>query len=235
MGYCNVNELSTYTGFSPSDFKVNGKEMTEAEWNDFLDLIISNAYQKINRYCNVTSFETTTVTEYHDGRGSTGDFGAYRDFDKTFYLRESPVQSVTSLSINNQSPSVSPVWVDLTEVSALADGDFIVNKNYELGKIIIVSGNVPVEGYNNVKIVYVSGYPTSSDEYKDIKMANILVAQNLLLQKKKVQEATTLRATGARDMSEMFALFNESYVLTNEIKNTLDRYKRRQVDMSLYQ
>jgi hypothetical protein len=66
-------------------------------------------------------------------------------------------------------------------------------------------------------------------------MANILVAQNLLLQKKKVQEATTLRATGARDMSEMFALFNESYVLTNEIKNTLDRYKRRQVDMSLYQ
>lgn len=235
MGYCNVNELSTYTGFSPSDFKVNGTVMTEAEWNNFLELIISNAYQKINRYCNVTSFETTTITEYHDGRGSTADFNTWSEFDKTFYLRESPIQSVTSVSVNNQSPSTKPVWTPLTEVTALADGDFIVNKNYDLGKIIIVSGKVPVKGYNNVKIVYVSGYPTTSNEYADIKMANILVAQNLLLQKKKVQEATTLRATGARDMSEMFALFNESYVLTNEIKNTLDRYKRRQVDMSLYQ
>ena len=235
MKYANATELITYTGFSTSDFKINGEEMSDAEWYDFLDIILSTATKIVNRYCNVYSFLTSTITEYHNGRGATGDNYTHRDFDKTFYLREGPVQSVTSFSANNNSPTVKIEWTPLTEITESSSGDYIVDTNYELAKIIILSGKIPIKGYNNVKIVYATGYDEDSDEYNDIKLSTIRVATNILLQKKKIQESTTVRHTGVRDFSTMFDLFNESYVLTDDIKAVLGRYRRRKVDPYLYQ
>ena len=235
MAYCDINDVLAFTGFTTSDFKINGDEMSEAEWNDFLSFVIDTSTQVVNRYCNVETFESREVTEYHNGRGSNGDNGEYLDFDREFYLRESPSNSVTSVSVNSNDPSVIPSWTALTEVSALTAGDYIFVKNYETGKIIFVSSNVPIEGYNNVKIVYNAGYSASSDAYSDIRMATIRIAQNYLLLKKKLQEATTIRQTGIRDHALMFTPSNERYILTDEIKETLNRYARKIGDFTMYQ
>lgn len=234
MAYCSQTDILAYTGFTRTDFLLNGSEMTQAEWSDFLDLIIDDASQIVNRYCNVIDFNSHTVTEYHNGSGATGDEDIYLDSDKVFTLRELPVISVTSVSRNISAATEIPSWSALTCVSGSSSGDYLLQTRYELTQIRIVSGNVPVHGYNNVKIEYVAGYASTSNEYLDIRLATIRIAQNLLLQKKKIQEATTIRASGIRDYSQMFSLFNETYVLTDEIKSVLDRYRRKQYAFDLY-
>ena len=57
MAYCDINDVLAFTGFTTSDFKINGDEMSEAEWNDFLSFVIDTSTQVVNRYCNVKSFE----------------------------------------------------------------------------------------------------------------------------------------------------------------------------------
>ena len=234
MAYCSETDILAYTGFTQSDFLINGSEMTQAEWSDFLDLIIDDASQIVNRYCNVIDFNSHTVTEYHNGSGTTGDEDTYLDSDKVFTLRELPVISVTSFERNIASSESIPDWETLSEVSASAAGDYIIETRFELTHLRIVSGSVPVHGYSNVRAIYLAGYASTSNEYKDIRLATIRIAQNLLLQKKKVQEATTIRASGIRDYSQMFSLFNETYVLTDEIKSVLDRYRRKQYAFDLY-
>ena len=235
MTYCDINDVLAFTGFTTSDFKINGEEMTEAEWNDFLSFVINASNQVVNRYCNVETFEAREVTEYHNGRGHTGDNGEYTDFDRQFYLRESPSNSITSVAVNSLDPSQIPVWTDMTEVSALTAGDFIFVNDYETGKVIFVTSTIPVEGYHNVKIVYNAGYSTSSGAYNDIRMATIRICQNYLLLKKKIQESTTIRQTGIRDHAMMFTPSNERYILTDEIKETLNRYARKIGDFTMYQ
>ena len=235
MAYCSQTDILAYTGFTRTDFLIDGSEMSLAEWADFLDLIIDDASQIVNRYCNVIEFTSHAVTEYHNGRGATGDNDTYLDSDKVFTLRELPVITVSALARNVGSAEAIPAWETLSAVSESAAGDYLLETRYELTHIRIVSGNVPRNGYNNVRVTYTAGYSSTSNEMKDIRLATIRIAQNLLLQKKKIQEATSIRASGIRDYSQMFSLFNESFVLTDEIKTVLDRYRRKQFAFDLYQ
>jgi hypothetical protein len=57
---------------------------------------------------------------------------------------------------------------------------------------------------------------------------------NLLLHKKKIQEALTIRAQGIRDYSQMFDIMNESAILTENIKLVLDKYKRWNIEGDMF-
>jgi hypothetical protein len=223
--------------------------MTESQWITFLSTVLPNIDQMLNRYCNVTSFDpSTTVVEYHSGRGANDDeMGGYspRYFtygldtqgttylmtDKTFNLRE-VFYSLTSVE-EDVSPKTSVAsWSTRTQRGVTA-GDFeVVTKNEQT--YIIFHNNIPMYGENNVRITYKCGYGTSTNQYSQIKLQALRMATNFLLLKKKVQEAVNIRAQGIRDYSQMFDISNESMILTPNIKEVLDKYRRYPIEGSVY-
>lgn len=233
MAYCTGDEVEAVTGFSCAHFKESGLTMTETQFATLLTLFINRATQLINRYCNVTSFEEHSVVEYHDGRGATGDEKTYLETDRIYHLRE-PLISLTSVEYDSGSSTSAPTWTTLTPRSADAGGDFMLITRNETSYIRFTS-IVPIKGYDNVRITYDAGYVADSPEFYDLKVACIRIVENMLLIKKKIQEATTIRATGTREASRMFEVFNESLILTDDVKDTLARYRRPPGDLYSYE
>jgi len=250
MAYITQADIETYTGFTYTDFKVAGAVMSSVQWAAMITAYIPYIEQMINRYCNVTSFDpTTTITEYHSGRGANDDeMGGYspRYFtygldtqgttylmsDKTFYLRE-VFNTLTSVKEDVSPKTSAPSWTARTQRSAGVAGDFEVSTKNEVTAIIFHT-NIPMYGENNVEIVYTCGYPTSSNQYKEIQLCALRMMGNLLLAKKKIQEVTTIRAQGIRDFSQMMDIMNESAVLTENVRLTLDKFKRFPIEGSMF-
>jgi len=225
MSYFDQEDIEAYTGFSSSDFKDAGITMTATQWGDFCTSVVENVTQMINRYCNVTSFETHTVIEYHDGRGAQADHDDYIPLDTSIYLREYATGVATVYEDINVK-TATEYWVERTERSTATAGDYTVNTRYELTTVNFHS-NCPREGTHNIKIVYYAGYPSGAVELNEIKWIGLRIAKNLLLEKKKVAEAMTIRGTGVRDYAEMFKpLSDERGILTESIKQDLHKYRR---------
>ena len=248
MAYVTRGEIETFTGMYYTDFKVGGSTMTEAQWIDFLSYSIPNIDQIINRYCIVTSFDpTTAIVELHSGRGATNDeYGSgsnlglawsstgasYIESDTAFFLREL-FYSMTSVEEDTNPKTSVPAWTTRAVRSASVAGDYeIITKNEVT--YIQFHQNVPLAGNNNVRITYYTGYGTGTAQYKEIKLQALRMVSNLLLHKKKIQEALTIRAQGIRDFSQMFDIMNESALLTENIRLVLDKYKRYPIEGSIY-
>jgi hypothetical protein len=234
---------------SYTDFKIAGATMTESQWISFLAVILPNIDQMLNRYCNVTSFDpATSIVEYHSGRGANDDemggyspryftYGldtqgtTYLTSDKTFNLRE-VFYTLTSVE-EDVSPKTSVAsWQTRTQRGITA-GDFEVYTKNEVTSIVF-HNNIPMYGDNNVRITYKCGYGTTTSQYAEIKLQALRMVTNFLLLKKKVQEAVNIRAQGIRDYSQMFDISNESMVLTPNIKEVLDKYRRYPIEGSLF-
>ena len=233
MTYVTQHEVEAFTGFSYTDFKESGSVMTESQWSDFLGNALGNVDQIIHRYCNVTSFDPTTIVEYHSGRGANDDEGGSKSpgwitSDRTFYLRE-VLYSFTTAEEDVAAKTAVPSWVERDVRSSIAAGDFEIITQNELTKIVY-NQNVPAIGENNVRFTYKCGYGTNTEQYRQIKYCALRMAANYLLHKKKIQEANTIRAQGTRDYSQMFDIMNESAILTENIRLTLDRFKRWNIE-----
>jgi len=224
MAYFSQTDIERYTGFSSSSFKEAGVTMTSTQWNLLCATIIDVVTQQINSWCQVTSFEPHTVTEYKNGKGATGDNNTYREEDVCFYLFETAT-SVISVYEDTSSKTATPDWTLRTERSATTAGDYEFLKEYDLSYIRF-HNNIPRKGKKNVKITYWGGYATGSPELNEIKIIACRIAKNYLLEKKKVQESTTLRQTGISDFAPMFDPKEGMYnILTDDIKSDLIRYK----------
>lgn len=250
MAYVTRNDLEAFSGMSYTDFKIGGATMTESQWITFLGLTLPNIDQALNRYCNVTSFDpTTTIVEYHSGRGANDDemggfspryftYGldtqgtTYLMSDKTFYLKE-VFYSLTSVEEDVSPKTTAPSWVTRTQRTTGVAGDFEVRTEDEVTTIVF-HNNIPMYGEKNVKITYKCGYGTSTSQYSEIKLQALRMATNFLLLKKKVQEAVNIRAQGIRDYSQMFDIMNESSILTPNIKEVLDKYRRHPIPGSWF-
>jgi len=151
--------------------------------------------------------------------------------DKTFNLRE-VFYSLTKVEEDVSPKTTVASWSTRTERGVTA-GDFeVVTKNEQTS--IIFHNNIPMYGENNVRITYKCGYGTSTNQYSQIKLQALRMATNFLLLKKKVQEAVNIRAQGIRDYSQMFDISNESMILTPNIKEVLDKYRRYPIEGSVY-
>lgn len=234
MTYIGVTDVEEFTGFTYTDFKKDGRAMTEPEWNTFCSTHIDIVTQLMHRYCGVESFEATTVVELHDGSGATGDESAtseYLDSDRSFSLRKLPVISVTSVEEDTAGITAVPNWVTRTERSDSDAGDYVVQTDYEFTKIVFHS-HIPSNGRRNVRITYQSGYLSSSEEFSELTLILKRMMQSVLLTKKKVQEATTIRNANVRDYSQMFEPVPEQDILTESIILQLERYRRLTVPTS---
>ena len=246
MTYITKEDIEAYTGFTYKDFREAGEVMDETQWVSFLEDNIGNIEQMIHRYCNVTSFDpTTTIVEYHSGKGASDDegvsysgyflkpySGSYIENDREFYLRE-PLYTLNSVEEDINPKTSLPNWQVRTLRTASVVGDYeLITKN-ELSKVIFWQ-NIPTYGYNNVRITYKCGYGTSSAQYKEIKLSALRAMANFLLHKKKIQEAVNIRALGVRDYSQMFDIMNESVIMSNNVTTVLDKYRRIPLDGDLF-
>lgn len=109
--------------------------------------------------------------------------------------------------------------------TAASGGDYEVMSENDVTRIMF-HDNVPAQGYRNVKLTYNTGYPLPSVQLGDIKFQCIRACNNVLLQKKKIQEASSIRNFGVRDYSQMFDAFSEGVVIDEKIKGSLEQYRR---------
>ena len=107
----------------------------------------------------------------------------------------------------------------------VSGGDYEIYCENDVTRIIF-HNNVPAQGYGNVKFTYNSGYAVTTAQYNDVKFQALRACTNVLLTKKKIQEASTIRNFGVRDYSTMFDAFSEGVVLDDKIKNGLEQYRR---------
>lgn len=245
--YITQGDIEQFTGFSNADFKYGGTTMTATQWATFATNVCAKVTQMINRFCCVTTLETHTATEYHSGRNDGAqDFRNYftyvsdnantqyyTDLDKSFYLFE-VCQIATTVKVEEDTTTTStPNWTTRDIRTATATGDYDVFQHNDLTAVRFIN-NVPCRGRDNVRITYTAGYASGSVELDAINLIAIEIAQNLLLRKKKVQEATTIRGTGVRDYSPMFELQNERDLLSQNVREQLMPYRRHMMLDDVY-
>jgi hypothetical protein len=161
----------------------------------------------------------------------------YLESDTSFYLRnlyltdDSHVPIVVQEDLGGVTGAES--WTTRTLRTALTGGDYRVITDNELTEIRF-HNNIPLLGYANVKFTYYTGYALTSVQFQDIKLQVMRAFKNLIMMKKKVQEATTVRNFGVRDFSTMFEPFDESAILSQSEKDALDRYKRLPLDGPMF-
>jgi len=238
--YATKEDIQEFMGFSKKDMKINGVQMTDAEFVSFCDEMVPKIAQMVHRYCNVISFEPTKVIEYKNGRGASDDDSAtsdYLDSDVEFYLRNLYFTDDDYAAIvveeDMGSPTGVPDWTVRTPRSAVSGGDYQVITEQEL-TYVRFHNNVPRQGKKNVRMTYYTGYSPTSAEFGDIKLQVLRAFKNLIMVKKKIQEASTIRKYGVRDYAQMFEPFDESSILSESEKVALDRYKRYPLDGPMF-
>ena len=217
-------EVQQFTGFASSDFQDAGVTMNATQWTAFGTMVVNAAVQAMQRFCNVENFESHAVTEYHNGRGASGDLSDYIESDLTFFLREYAT-TVATVSENITYGSAAPSWATRWEQSPATFGDYVYWSDMQQTRVRFL-GNVPRQGIRNVKIEYTGGYPAGSHELDDLKMIGLRLSTNYLLYKKKIGESRTIRAMGTKDYSPMFSLAEERAIMTEDISRDLCKYRR---------
>ena len=243
MTYVTTSDVQSFMGFSNKDMKINGVQMSDAEFQDFVSTHEPRIAQMVHRFCNVISFEPTLVVEYKNGRGTSDDDSStsdYLDSDVEFYLRNlylvgpTPIYAPIIVEEDNSPPTAAPAWVTRLARSSTSGGDYQLMTESELS-LVRFHNNVPRQGNHNVRFTYYTGYLPTSAEFGDIKLQVLRAFKNLIMLKKKVQEASTIRNYAVRDYSQMFEPFDESSVLSETEKAALERYKRLPLDGKMFQ
>lgn len=119
----------------------------------------------------------------------------------------------------------SSVWTDRVLRSGATPGDYEIYVENDVAWIQFYQ-NIPKEGTMNVRFKYQTGYATASWELNDVKFQCLRAIKNVLLTKKKIQEASSIRNYGVRDYSQMFDAFSEGVVLDEKVKAGLEQYRR---------
>jgi hypothetical protein len=243
MTYVTKEDIQSFMGFSNRDMKVNGVQMSDAQFTDFCNEWIPKIAQMVHRFCNVISFEPTQIIEYRNGRGASDDDSStsdYLDSDVEFYLRNlyltsgaTPVYAPIVIEEDSSAPTASPSWSARTERSASLGGDYRVLTDRDVTHIRF-HNNIPRQGVGNVRFTYFTGYLPTSQEFGDIRLQILRAFKNLIMLKKKTQEASTIRNYAVRDYSQMFEPFDESSILSESEKTALERYRRIIFDGPMY-
>jgi len=242
MTYVTLSDIKEFMGFSNKDMKINGVQMSDAEFQSFVDVHVPQIEQMVHRFCNVTSFEPTLLVEYKSGRGASNDDSStsdYLDSDVEFYLRNLyltntlPAYAPIIIEEDMSAPTAAPSWTVRTARSASVGGDYQVFGDSEL-TYVRFHNNIPRQGNMNVRFTYYTGYLTTSKEYGDIKLQVLRAFKNLIMLKKKTQEASTIRNYAVRDYSQMFEPFDESSILSQSEKDALERYRRLPLDGPMF-
>jgi hypothetical protein len=249
--YVEVSEVEEFAGIAYTDLKVAGRTMTQEEWQQFVLTYQTPIAELIHRYCRVQTFDpfssNAQVIEYKSGRGNTSDSYPYiRGSSGSYYTQENysfqdiefylkhlyytgTQNGVTRAAVvveeDTADKTAIPAWTARTARGIAAGGDYEVYTEDEL-TMIRFHNNVPARGTNNIRFTYYTGYDPTSDQYLAIKLQVLRCFKNFIMLKKKTQEPFTIRAHGVRDFQTMFEPFDESHILGDNEKASLEPYRR---------
>lgn len=223
--FCTIEEVERQGGLGQIDFMQGDYAMSPEEYSSFMNNGILYCTQIIHRYCNVDSFFSHEVVEYHDGKYDEDNTS---DYTRIFYAREFPCAEILKLEVDESDSTSASSFTEYEPRSEHSGGQYIPMIEYELGSVYITR-NVPSKGYKNVRLTYLAGYPEHSRPYQELKLICIRLVRNLQLLKKKEQEASTIRNTGIRDYSQMFDLYSAGEILTETIATELERYRVKRI------
>jgi hypothetical protein len=248
--YVTASEVEGFLGMAYTDFKVDGRSMTDGEWIDFVRTYQVPIAEMIHRFCRVPTFDPTASNalqvEYKSGRGQTDDdapyvrgstgvysLGQYLPNDIEFYLKhlyftgKVGTQDFDPIVVEEDTAdkTAAPSWVARTARGTGVGGDYELYTEDELTQIRF-HGYIPKKGYNNIRFTYYTGYDPASDQFKAIKLSVLRCFKNFIFLKKKLQEPFSIRAQGVRDYQQMFEPFDESHILGDQEKAALEPYRR---------
>lgn len=225
MALITQSDVEAHTGYTYTDFKQAGAAMTANQWAAYVATVIAAADSIVHQFCNRGSFAVTSYTDYHSGRGRTGENGrAYREIDRVFIPYEQPVTAVTTVHEDVSTVSSVASWTLRAVRSGSVAGDYQVLEKEELVRIRFHE-NVPKEGYGNVKIVYTAGYATSHIAYAAAKLASLELSANVLARKKRDQQAQVAAREPTKTGADMFQMQRPD-IFTKEIQEILQPYRR---------
>ena len=164
----------------------NELEITSTEYDTILNLLISNISQVIETLAD-RRLEAVSLTEYYDG-----------DNTNVLILREYPVNSITSITVND---------------------DALTTDDYELYDTIgkIVFDSVITEGVRNIVVEYNAGYTTIPDDLE-------MLARKLVIEAFRMKDNPQHKSERVGAWSVTFA---KSLLLENQMYyNILEKYKR---------
>lgn len=263
QNYLTPADISSMDGYRAEDMLSMGYEMNTPEYMQFLEYVCSAVTEIANRWCNVSTYHLHTIAEeYHTMDTSdffTASYGVRAPYlffsdpvakksqlmEWSIYPREYPVKSVEEVWINTRRDDQLPAWRLLHTVPAFdplnpnpepIDGVCeykFLDDGFDM-KHILLTKWLPMVGTNNIRIVYSAGFEEDNPIFSHLRTACILMAQNILAYKKKLQEAATIRGSGIPDYAQMFALRDESMILTQSVKDILNLVKRQPLAVGMY-
>jgi hypothetical protein len=225
MALISQSDVEAHCSYTNTDFKMAGSAMTSNQWASYLATVMASAESIVNQYCNRSSFEVVSYTEYHSGRGRTGENGrAYRELDRVIIPFQQPVVTLTSVHEDISDVTSAESWTERVARSELVPGDFQVIVKENLTRIRF-HDNVPRLGSGNVKIVYTAGYATDHPAYAAAKLAALELCANIMARKKRDQQAQVASREPTKNAADMFQIQRPD-VFTQEIQDLLQPYRR---------
>lgn len=220
--YCTVQQ--TIASAKLVNYKDLGFEDRD-EYKDYVADKVEYASRHIDDFCQRPADYFNggaTVTEYHDGKSKrSADFPTFYEADqadikrrRTFFLRQTPVISVTTVKENEASIGSSDDWKTRTETT-----HYRVNK--KMGRLRFSTSYIPDEGTDNVEFVYKAGYSTTPKVVEEI--CRQLIANSLQA------EAGDRSAQYIRLARPEPFDFSSPQIFTDEMKARLKRYVKRRV------
>jgi len=216
MAYCSVADVEAQTGWSEADFLSGGARMTEAQWTDYVGILIAAASGWIDQTCRRT-FALTAYTEYRDGQGA--DRLSYR-------LHEQPVAGISAVA-EDTTTTAAPTWTARTARTSTVAGDYRVLEQNGITSIVFTN-NAPRHGTGNLRVTYTAGFSETSATYQHVRAICLQIVENALKAKKKLQESTAARQGPTKDSAEMVPI-GDPAVVTDWIREQIAPYVRHTV------
>jgi len=220
--YCNLPQAKAAARL------VNWKDLgfdEETEYDAYVKEIIGMASRYIDDHCQRPADYFNggaTVTEYHDGKEKrSSDFATFHEAEqadikrrRTFYLRQTPAISITTIKENVAVIGSSDDWKTRTETTHY-------RPNLKMGRIRFASGYIPNEGTDNIEFIYVAGY---SSVPKVVEWVCSEMVGNYLQGGIGDRSAQYIRLARPEPMD-----FSSPQIFTKEMKERLQRYVKRRI------
>jgi len=155
--YISASEVKQYSNVAYQDLGFS----SDAEYDAFLDSLISQVERAIDNYCRVPSgfFKAggLSFTELHDWNE-----------DGEIHTRYYPIITLTKVELDRAGYNQTADWTEISSTYYYAKNEF---------GIIKIVGKTPGHTENSVRITYTAGYSAVPD---DVKLAASIFARNIL-------------------------------------------------------
>ena len=110
--------------------------------DDVIDDLITRVSDRFHKYCGISSFHSTTYTEYYSGQGT-----------QELFLDQRPIISITSIKQDSE-------W-------AFGSDSTFASDNYAIqDDRVVLKDNVFSSGVRNLQVIYTAGYATIPTDLK---------------------------------------------------------------------